>query len=154
MCLHIVKLIIFLLSICQIFLSLMNKCSKKISALDKQDLVLRTNHLKSHVNFSFSFFFLKKFLKMERRKFKKRQTVLLFLFILIFSLTFLFFVISHFVFNCELKIVIAENFHEMEPEFLTNGTIYFMETHNSVDHQLTAREACAIESAGNYKVNI
>jgi hypothetical protein len=52
------------------------------------------------------------------------------------------------VFNCEPKIVIAENFNEIEQEFLTNGTIYFMETHNSIDHQITAREACAIESAG------
>ncbi|KAL7036377.1 hypothetical protein ACKWTF_008790 [Chironomus riparius] len=85
---------------------------------------------------------------MERRKkFRKRQTILLFLFILILALTISFFILSHFVFNCELKIVFAENFNEIEPEFLTNGTIYFMETHNSIDHQITAREACAIESA-------
>ena len=92
---------------------------------------------------------------MERRKkFRKRQTVLLFLLILILALIISFLILSHFVFNCEPKIVFADNFNEIEPEFLTNGTIYFMETHNSIDHQITAREACAIESAGNYLTNI
>lgn len=50
--------------------------------------------------------------------------------------------------NKNTAIIIKKNFNKVPIEMLTSETIYFLETHNSSDHELTARQACVIESAG------
>jgi uncharacterized protein YneF (UPF0154 family) len=50
--------------------------------------------------------------------------------------------------NKNTAIIIRKNFNKVPRELLTNETIYFLETHNSSDHELTSRQACVIESAG------
>jgi hypothetical protein len=52
--------------------------------------------------------------------------------------------------NKNSAIIIRKNFNKVPIEMLTNETIYFLETHHSSDHELTARQACAIESAGKF----
>jgi len=44
-------------------------------------------------------------------------------------------------------IIIEDSFSELPREKVINDAIFFIETTNSTDHQLTARQACAIESA-------
>jgi len=54
-----------------------------------------------------------------------------------------------FDYDCDAAIIIDKNFANLPPEILNENTIFFLETTNSSDHQIGAREACAIESAGN-----
>ena len=54
-----------------------------------------------------------------------------------------------FDYDCDAAIIIDKNFANLPPEILNENTIFFLETSNSSDHQIGAREACAIESAGN-----
>lgn len=50
-------------------------------------------------------------------------------------------------------VIIRKSFSDIPREYLTNQTIYFLETHNSSEHELTARQACAIESAAYMNPN-
>ena len=54
-----------------------------------------------------------------------------------------------FDYDCDAAIIIDKNFANLPREILNENTIFFLETSNSSDHQIGAREACAIESAGN-----
>jgi hypothetical protein len=52
-------------------------------------------------------------------------------------------------YDCDAAIIIDKSFANLPPELLNENTIFFLETTNSSDHKINAREACAIESAGN-----
>lgn len=45
-------------------------------------------------------------------------------------------------------IIIKDSFVDLPSDLITHQTIYFIETTNSSNHRITARQACAIESAG------
>ncbi|KAL7041959.1 hypothetical protein ACKWTF_000970 [Chironomus riparius] len=50
-------------------------------------------------------------------------------------------------------IIIEDSFSDLPREKIINDAIFFIETTNSTDHQLTARQACAIESAAYVNPN-
>ena len=61
----------------------------------------------------------------------------------------LFIIRDYFNYDCDAAIIIDKSFADIPPEMLNEDTIFFLETSNSSDHKISAREACAIESAGN-----
>jgi hypothetical protein len=50
--------------------------------------------------------------------------------------------------ECDPAIIINSGFSEIPASVMSSRNIYFLETHNSSDHELTTRAACSIESAG------
>lgn len=50
--------------------------------------------------------------------------------------------------DCDDAVVFRKSLEDSQ-ELMNNSTIFFLETSNTSDHKLTARQSCAIESAGN-----
>lgn len=87
--------------------------------------------------------------KLERMFLKRLNRKKLFISLGVIGIVFILFQIrDYFNYDCDIAIVIDKSFADLPAEMLNENTIYFLETSNSSDHQINAREACAIESAG------
>ncbi|KAG5674648.1 hypothetical protein PVAND_004602 [Polypedilum vanderplanki] len=92
---------------------------------------------------------------MNHNKLKKILILILIKFLIVFIIHRFYLYQQWFQDECNKNtaIIIENNFNQVPIEMLKNETIYFLETHNSSDHELTARQACAIESAAYMNPN-